>query len=72
MNSFYFHDNKLFTNNHRYVGEVDKTEDGYYVWWPASTNVGYLSSGIMKEISALLDTLNEEWDAIVQKEIGNE
>jgi hypothetical protein len=71
-NQFYIKGNRLYAPNGHYCGVVEQSDDGYHYWWPDNGGNGYLSSQVLKAIADLLDNLNEEWDAIVQKEIGNE
>ena len=68
---FYLKGSILHAPNGFVIGVVDKNDDGYYHYWPSWSD-GYVSSYHLKAIADLLDNLNEEWDAIVQKEIGDE
>lgn len=69
---FYVLESSLYAPNHHYCGEIESSDDGYYHWWPALGNSGYISSEMLKAIAAILDEKNKEWDAIVQKELSNE
>ena len=45
-------------------------DDGYKVWWPAGLN-GAFSAYHLRLMADILDEENQEWDLIVQKEVGN-
>jgi hypothetical protein len=62
-------DYHLVLYNNMLAGDVLKTEDGYYKFFPVSGN-GYWDGSIMRAIADLLDEMNEPWDKIVQKDIG--
>jgi len=44
-------------------------DDGYFVFWPAIEN-GYFTANILRGIADYLDSLNAEWDAIVQGDMN--
>lgn len=51
------------------AGEIICMEDGYYQFWPEVKH-GYWPTWAMRQIADKVDSMNEEWDAKVQAELG--
>jgi len=60
--------NLIFYNG-VYMGEVLKDDDGFYKYWPVQ-RAGYWDSPPLRAIADLLDHLNAEWDAQIQRNLG--
>lgn len=56
----------VYVNRH-FLGNLSKTESGFYQWFPPKTTNGYITSWILKELYEKLDKLNEEWELEVSK-----
>ena len=63
----------IFADNGFDVGDILHTEDGYWNYFPSTGNGGYIPSYMLKELSAVLDQLNGQWDFIIETDerIGN-
>lgn len=48
------------------MGTLEMDVDGYYKYWPAQC-AGYWDAPPLRAIADLLDHVNAEWDAKVQK-----
>jgi hypothetical protein len=51
------------------MGTLEMGVDGYYKYWPVQ-RVGYWDAAPMRAIADLLDHVNSEWDAQVQRDCG--
>jgi hypothetical protein len=58
------------TPNGTILGSVVKEVDGYYHFLPKGNLGGIWSSYVLREISEILDEMNEEWNNIVGNELG--
>lgn len=52
------------------VGVFEVGLDGYYVFWPESGLTGYYNEYLLGYLLSVLKELNQEWDKVVQAEIG--
>lgn len=59
---------KAYWWNDHEVGDVFQDVDGYYKWWPAPSNGGFLDEGFLFDMANTLKGLNAEWDAIIQND----
>lgn len=51
------------------MGTLEMDVDGYYKYWPVQ-RAGYWDAPPLRAIAELLDHVNAEWDAQVQKDCG--
>jgi hypothetical protein len=51
------------------MGTLEIDVDGYYKYWPVQ-RIGYWDAPSMRALADLLDHVNAEWDAQVQKDCG--
>lgn len=51
------------------VGDFIMECDGYFAWWPALGD-GYLEAHFLRAIADRLDSLNQAWDEVVQRDLG--
>lgn len=49
-------------------GDFVQGDDGYYVYWPDSTNRGSLSETDLRILADHIHKLNEPWDKIIQSD----
>jgi len=65
------HKDKLdvFVNDVK-IGELIRSEDGYFNWWADRTRKGYLPSIVLRDIACTLDSINRPWNDEVQKSLG--
>ena len=59
------------TRNEKMARDIILNDDGYYVYWPEGYQGGYLNEDDILEIYNKMHEMNKEWDAIVQKEVGD-
>jgi hypothetical protein len=60
---------EVFMNNIK-IGELIKSEDGYFNWWADKDKSGYLPSYVLRDIANTLDSINRPWNDQVMKDIG--
>lgn len=46
----------------KYLGELHKSEDGYYNFWPDPTLAGYYSQDLLLDLGEALTKLNLPWE----------
>lgn len=51
------------------MGTLEVDVDGYYKYWPTN-RIGYWEASLLRAIADLLDYVNAEWDAQVQRDCG--
>lgn len=54
----------------KYIGMAEKLEDGQFYWGSLIGPRRFWSSGSLHAIAATLESLNREWDNIVQSELS--
>lgn len=54
------------------IGSAEKAEDGYFYWWTCDCDgrSGAWPSHLLHAIATTLESLNREWDNIVQIELS--
>lgn len=62
----------LIYGNGAKLGELSKSEDGYFYWWPNYFRQGCWPSDVLREIAQLLEVLNHPWDEQIKKEFGDD
>ena len=60
---------QVSTPNGVKAGEILMMEDGYYQFWPEVKH-GYWPAWAMRQIADKVDSMNEDWDAKIQAELG--
>jgi hypothetical protein len=51
--------NKLYYNNNKFIGEIIKDVDGFYVYFPDKNNNGFFNENLLDLISNKLKELNK-------------
>ena len=54
------------------IGSFEVGDDGYYVFWPNTSNQGYWDAYILQAISVRLFELNKSWDDQINMEFTND
>ena len=60
---------KVKAPNDVFAGVIMKGDDGYFEFWPEQRG-GYWPAWSMREIADKVDSMNAEWDALVQSELA--
>jgi len=60
----------VYFYNDVYLGNFEKVEDGYYVYWPELARHGYFTGYVLEAIADKLYELNKDWDRIVQEDFS--
>lgn len=48
------------------VGDIEPTEDGFFVFWPPETSNGFWPDWMLLEICAKLRELNAYWELYIE------
>lgn len=60
---------KLYTKyNRNFIGSVSRDVDGFFYFWPDSTNGGCYSECFLKDIHDMLKELNKKWNKRIERE----
>jgi len=53
---------EVFNKDYFYLGDIVAKEDGFYDWWPESSNIrGCWPAPLLRELADTLDELNASW-----------
>jgi len=70
MTNLVLRGNFLSHKNGVFLGELLMMEDGFWQWFPAQ-RPGYIPSTTLREIADIVDARNKDWEATIQKELGD-
>ncbi len=54
------------------IGDFVVADDGYWGWWPVRERDGYFPAYVLREMADKLDSLNADWDRMVQEGLASE